>query len=130
MADEQQPPPATDVQDQPTVSPCFNKTRCPDADVCLQSSDDVLFKRHRRNLSFHSPIFDNMFKFAVADNKPITLTESARTLEIILLCIYPSTRLEEYAATDASLLEAQLASKTMDKYELWAFGPSLISAVQ
>lgn len=59
-----------------------------DADLILQSSDAVLFKVHRINLSVHSCIFPG--PEVLVDDEVVRFSESAEVLELLLQFIYPN----------------------------------------
>ncbi|KAG8798904.1 hypothetical protein FRC17_007287, partial [Serendipita sp. 399] len=77
------------------MSPVFNRD---DADFQLKSSDNVLFLVHRSILSMASDVFKAMLAVPQPLQTPslelpcVELAETAITLELLLMFIYPSTK--------------------------------------
>lgn len=70
-------------------TPDINLVSVNDADLTLQSSEKVLFKVHRVNLSTHSCIFPGS-EIPVSD-EIVPFPEKAKILELLLQHIYPDT---------------------------------------
>ncbi|CAK5281954.1 unnamed protein product [Mycena citricolor] len=64
----------------------------PDHDVIIQSSDDVLFKLHRKNLEVHSLVFSDAAAVtgSVIENKDeiVELSEDSATLDVLFRYMY------------------------------------------
>lgn len=90
-----------------TVSPCFDKYWST-SDLVIRTSDGVDFKTHKARLA-GSSVFEDMFDIGSRGDIPyqqesetpiITLTEDARTLELVLPFFY-----DEYPDVDAMPFE-------------------------
>ncbi|KAF9565897.1 hypothetical protein CPC08DRAFT_683256 [Agrocybe pediades] len=90
------------------------KFNAADSDVTIRSSDDVLFKLHRVNLSLLTGAFPGT-ELATED-KDVQLTEPSVVLEIVFEFIYPK-RYPSLRGTDFDLL-LQVA-EAVGKYEVF-----------
>lgn len=66
-----------------------------DADVTLRSSDEVVFKVHRKNLTAHSEIFgvaDTISPGSSPANEVVTLEEPSAVLDLVLQYMYTEYR--------------------------------------
>jgi len=90
-----------------------------DSDVTLQSSDNVLFKVHRRNLAFHFESFAGAEAFANAStsSEDVCLSESAAVLDLLLRFMYRQ-RQPDLGGIDFHIL-ADL-TEAAEKHEVYA----------
>ncbi|KAF8890805.1 hypothetical protein CPB84DRAFT_1711302 [Gymnopilus junonius] len=86
-----------------------------DADVTFQSSDNVLFHIHRRNLEAHTGAFPG--KEFINDGETVCLTEPAEVLEIVFQFIYPK-RYPRLKDLDFDIV-ADVA-EAVEKYEIFS----------
>ncbi|EJD42502.1 hypothetical protein AURDEDRAFT_114974 [Auricularia subglabra TFB-10046 SS5] len=106
----------------------------PDSDVTLRSSDNILFCVHKANLSAFSVVFRDMFDIGKASNDgqpqndPITVTETADTLALLLAMCYPATDppVDFTSLPSAVILNCYEATV---KYKIWVAGLALRSFV-
>jgi hypothetical protein len=89
-----------------------------DADVILQSSDQVDFHVYRIILSKSSPFFKSMFSLPqpdAANKQPvINLTENSRTIEVLLAFIYPVASVDTESLSLVDMIGALAAAKKYD----------------
>jgi hypothetical protein len=89
-----------------------------DADVILQSSDQVDFHVYRIILSKSSPFFKSMFSLPqpdAANKQPvINLTENSRTIEVLLASIYPVASVDTESLSLVDMIGALAAAKKYD----------------
>jgi hypothetical protein len=92
-----------------------------DADVILQSSDQVDFHVYRIILSKSSSFFKSMFSLpqpdaaSIPEKRPvIKLTENSRTIEVLLASIYPAVSVDTEPLSLADMIDALAAAKKYD----------------
>ena len=89
---------------------------CPNADITLQSSDNILFKFYKKQLEVHSGAFAGAEAFTATD-EPVMFTESSKIVDLLLQLMSrqepPDLRSIDFNTLD-SLAEA------VEKYDVFA----------
>lgn len=91
-----------------------------DSDLTLKSSDNVLFKVHRKNLEVHSDGFaaaDSISQASSLENEVVELSESSAVLELLLQFMYRQTQ------PDLREIEFDLmaeVAETAEKYQVYS----------
>lgn len=91
-----------------------------DADIVFRSSDQVLFKVHRRNLEVHSNVFPPSDFVTVGEGDPTDLEESSDILELFFQYFYPQPQ------PDLSILQPEIMirlAESVEKYEVYSAMP-------
>ncbi|KAH9922172.1 uncharacterized protein B0H18DRAFT_1121000 [Fomitopsis serialis] len=96
----------------PTYSERF---KAADADLTISSSDNVLFKVHRKNLEIYSDIFPGTD--VPVNNEVVPLSEKASTLELLFQYMYRQ-RQPDLNKIDAD--ELAMLAEAAEKYSVYA----------
>jgi hypothetical protein len=65
-----------------------------DADAIFRSSDQVLFRVHRKNLETHSNVFPSGETFTLESDEYIDMEEKSEILELFFQYVYPQRQSE------------------------------------
>ncbi|KII94573.1 hypothetical protein PLICRDRAFT_120619 [Plicaturopsis crispa FD-325 SS-3] len=96
------------------ISELFNHA---DSDLTIRSSDNVLFRVHKRNLETYSPAFAGAGAFPATGLEDIALPESSAVLELMLQYVYLQLQ-PDLSHTEFEVL-AGLA-EAVEKYEIYS----------
>ena len=88
----------------------------PDADITLQSSDNVLFKFYKKQLEVHSGAFAGAEAFTATD-EPVMFTEPSEIVDL-LLQLMSCQEPPELWSVDFNTLE--LLAEAVEKYDVFA----------
>ncbi|KAF8982135.1 hypothetical protein BDQ17DRAFT_1337020 [Cyathus striatus] len=97
----------------PSQSGRFNAV---DADVVFQSSDNVLFSIHRKNLETHTGAFPPA-EFKADEQEVVTLQESSETLDLLFQFIYPQ---RHPSLSDSTFEVLAPLAEAAEKYEAYS----------
>ena len=116
-------------------TPVYNTRFATGGDIILRASDNILFSVHKANLSTLSAFFRDVFHVASPDlspdDEPITMSERAAVIEVLLQTCYPAddgTPPLDFATVDNALL-LDVYEATV-KYQMWLAGLALRSFVE
>ncbi|KAF9026928.1 hypothetical protein BDZ89DRAFT_826876 [Hymenopellis radicata] len=82
------------------------------ADLCIRSSDNVIFKIHQKNIDTHTTVFP---PFPSSKDDVVELSERAEVLQVLFKYIYPTPPLPDLGDIAFPLLEE--ISIAADKYQ-------------
>ncbi|KAF8877838.1 hypothetical protein CPB84DRAFT_355279 [Gymnopilus junonius] len=86
------------------------------ADITIQSSDNVLFRLHRQNLAVTTGAFPGS-EFVSTPEEVVHLTEPAKVLEVVFQFVYPRRDMVMLEDIDFKTLLA--IAEAMEKYEVF-----------
>ena len=116
-------------------TPVYNSRFAIGGDIILRAADNVLFSVHKANLSTLSAFFRDMFHVGSPDlspdSEPITMSERAIIIELLLQTCYPAddgTPPLDFSMVEDSLLLAVYEATV--KYQMWLAGLALRSFVE
>ncbi|KAG6808795.1 hypothetical protein H0H92_002876 [Tricholoma furcatifolium] len=99
------------AEHQPVISENFHAS---DADVVFRSSDNILFRIHRKNLETHADAFPPPeFK---TNGEVVPLTEDSATLENLFRYIYPQLHPD---IEDLGIERLSNLAQAAEKYEVY-----------
>ncbi|KAF8999548.1 hypothetical protein BDZ89DRAFT_1147674 [Hymenopellis radicata] len=106
--------------DTETEDPVYHdpEFQAPDADVCIVSSDDILFRVHSTNLRVHSSIFPVVSGSSINLDDPVRMSERGDVLRVVFKYIYPEPPLPNLGMLPFRTLEE--VATTADKYQFLA----------
>jgi hypothetical protein len=89
----------------------------PNADITLQSSDNILFKFYKKQLEVHSGAFGGAEEFTATD-EPVMFTEPSKIVDLLLQLMsrqkHPNLRSLDFDTLD-------LLAEAVEKYDLFAY---------
>ena len=88
----------------------------PDADITLQSSDNVLFKFYKKQLAAHSGAFAGAEAFTATD-EPVMFTEPSEIVDLLLQLMSLQEQ-PDLLSVDFNTLD--LLAEAVEKYEVFA----------
>jgi hypothetical protein len=89
----------------------------PNADITLQSSDNILFKFYKKQLEVHSGAFGGAEAFTATD-EPVMFTEPSEIVDLLLQLM---SREEPPDLLSVEFNTLDLLAEAVEKYEVFAY---------
>ncbi|PPQ72752.1 hypothetical protein CVT26_003032 [Gymnopilus dilepis] len=112
--------PMVEVEDGPLCTTCDTdtcKVNASDADLKFQSSDEVLFYIHRKNLDAHSSAFPSAEFTPSSREETVHLAEPSDVLEILFQFIYPN---RHPILHDKDVKAVLAVAEAVEKYQIFS----------